>query len=104
MKSKKLSLLIATGMFFASVSTFASAELYGINDGSSSKPTKTRAEVVTELKLAQQNGGLTFGEKYPQIAQPATNRSRDAVRAEAVQAAQDRSDLSRNVNSIYFGG
>lgn len=60
--------------------------------------TKTRADVVAELKLAQQRGEVTSGEQYPaDFAQP-SGKSRAAVRAEL--AAARKAPVDRN-NDLY---
>lgn len=65
--------------------------------------TKTRAEVIAELKQAQAEGLMAFREDtYPVLQQQAgTARSRDEVRSEAIESARNRTSYERD---IYFGG
>jgi hypothetical protein len=91
-------LIAAVSIFAATGSVFA-AEWADFSDF---VPTKTRAEVVAELKQAQADGTLAASQSeiavLPQLAGNA--RSRAEVRAEAIQSVKNHS----NVNDIYFGG
>ena len=64
--------------------------------------TRTRTEVLAELRDAQAQGSTMLSDdRYPIIQQTASGRSRDEVRAEAVAAARERIPDARN---LYFGG
>lgn len=73
-------------------------------DGSQSYPpeapvtgTKTRAEVISELRQAQAAGELQTGDRYEIVTTPATGtRDRADVRAEALSANQNQDQHGRN--------
>lgn len=58
--------------------------------------TKTRAEVIAELKEAQAQGLITHGNNYPIIVQPRST----LTRAEVVSQLKP---TGNNTNSIYTG-
>ena len=92
-------LIAAVSIFAATGSVFA-AEWADFSDFVS---TKTRAEVIAELKQAQADGTLAASQSettvLPQLA--GTPRSRAEVRAEAIQSAKNRSNNAKEIN---FGG
>ncbi|HTN66845.1 MAG TPA: DUF4148 domain-containing protein [Burkholderiaceae bacterium] len=61
-------------------------------------PGKTRAEVMAEVLQAQADGNLVVRDGQYPVLSAGSQRSRDEVRAEARQAAQDRSR-----SNLYFG-
>lgn len=95
-------LVAAVAVFAAAGSVFAADNGVYV-DFSDVVSTRTRAEVVTELKQAQAEGTLAASEhEYPVLAPVAgTARTRAEVRAEAIQAAKNHGS---NVKGIYFGG
>ena len=95
-------LIAAVAVFSAAGSALADG--YGAYvDFSNVVSTKTRAEVVAELKQAQADGTLAANDnEYPVVAPLAGNsRSRAEVRAEAVQSVKNQGADAKNT---YFGG
>ena len=94
--------LIATvAVFAAAGSSFAQqSEFIALDAGF--KPTLTRAEVRQDLALAAGQGAIAQRQHDGQDAVYAANsRSRQEVRAEAIQSAQSR--RAGDVNNLYFG-
>lgn len=92
-------LIAAVAVFAATAPVFAAEWV----DFSNVVSTKTRAEVVTELKQAQANGALAAAQSEYVVFTPAadTARSRAEVRAEAIESARTNRNI---VDDIYFGG
>jgi len=84
MNAKKL--IAAVAVFAATGSAFASEWV----DFSDFRSTKTRAEVVAELKQAQGQGQLAGNSEFVEFKNTAvaSGKSRDEVRREAVAAAR----------------
>lgn len=85
----------ATGSVFAQTAEFVRPDENFVSS-------KTRTEVVAELKLAQSQGlTATRDDNYPANAQAmAAPRTRKDVQTETKQAAKSNSAYT---NSIYFG-
>jgi len=94
--------LIATvALFAATGAAFAQSTEYA-DPAAGFVSTKTRAEVVAEIKQASALG--TLAQRDGQDATVTTTaRSRADARAEAVQSAKSLRQLT-DVNSTYFGG
>ena len=94
--------LIATvALFAATGATFAQSTEYA-DPAAGFVSTKTRAEVIGEVKQAHAYGALAQRDGQD-AAVTTTARSRAEARAEAVQSAQSlRQPI--DVNSTYFGG
>ena len=92
--------LIATVAVFAATTPVFASEYV---DFSKFVSTKTRAEVVAELKQAQADGTLAAARSEYVVSTPVagTPRSRADVRAEAIAAARNHDS---NEKDIYFGG
>lgn len=95
-------LIIAAAVVTASASAFAEVQEFTAPDANFVS-TKTRTEVMVELRQAQTEGFLAFQEDtYPVIQQPdGTARSRAEVRSEAIDSAHNR---NVDVKDLYFGG
>lgn len=93
-------LLIASAAVLATTAPVFAGEYV---DFSNFVSTKTRAEVVAELKQAQADGTLAAANSeyvvFPTMAD--TARSRAEVRAEAIESAKNHGS---DKNDIYFGG
>ena len=100
MNVKKL--LVTVAVFAAAGSSFAQqSEFVALDAGF--KPTLARAEVRQDLALAVGQGAIAQRQHDGQDAVYAANsRSRQEVRAEAIQSAQSR--RAGDVNTLYFGG
>ena len=94
--------LIATvALFAATGAAFAQATEYA-DPAAGFVSTKTRAEVVAEIKQAAALGTLAQRDGQDAVV-TTTARSRAEARAEAVHSAQSlRQPI--DVNSTYFGG
>lgn len=111
MKSNKLSIAIVTGLLFAAVGTSAFADDKTTGEGGTNwqdhiTSSKTRSQVVAELKEARAQGQLlqdhpSFEYAYPRVSGMENGRDRAEVRAEA--AAANMLDRSSQ-DDIYFGG
>lgn len=94
-------LIAVAALVAASTPAFAESPEYPVPD-SGFVSTKTRAEVVMELRQAQDEGLLAFQEdSYPVLQQTGTARSRAEVRSEAIESRFTRAIDPRD---IYFGG
>jgi hypothetical protein len=94
-------LIAAVAVFVSAGSAFAAAGYTPPAEGFVSS--KSRAEVVSELKQARANGELS-GKEYVDSADIRTAtapRSREEVRAEAAQAA--KAHRTAGINDLYFG-
>lgn len=95
MKSNKFSQFITTGVLFAVVSSGAYANDNWIGDQGDNwyeriVSTKTRAQVLAELKEAREQGLIVNGETdYPPLPVAKSTRSRAEVRAEAAKVAKN---------------
>lgn len=63
-------------------------DTYPYVDHSKFVSTKTRAEVIAELKQAQANGELNANTEFVEFKNFASTRNRDDVRKEAIDAAK----------------
>lgn len=109
MKSNKLSIAIVTGLLLAAVGTGAFADDKTTGEGGTNwqdhiTSSKTRAQVVAELKDARAQGQLlkdgSFEYAYPRVVGMGNSRDRAQVRADAATA----NTASRSShNNIYFG-
>lgn len=92
-------LIAAVAVFAAGAPAFAGEYV----DYSNFASTKTRAEVVAELKQAQADGtwAAAKSEYVEFMPMAGTARSRSEVRAEAIESAKNHGS---NVQDIYFGG
>lgn len=111
MKMKKLALVIFAGLSFSAVTTGALADdKWTGNSGSNwlehVQSTKTRAQVMEELKQAQARGEVRVGQDsfYPQqeLQGFRSTRTRAEVQAEAAEAARN-GNIGVN-SSHYLGG
>ncbi len=106
MKSKKAAVAIAVSTLLAAFGSNAFADDKYVGELGSNwqdhiTSTKSRAQVVAELEQARASGMQVGADPfYPQIVATPTARSRTEVRAEAKQAAQNRSSDPGN---LYFG-
>jgi hypothetical protein len=99
MKAKHL--IAAVAVFAAAGSVFAQQTEFVAPDANFVS-TKTRAQVVSELKQARANGELQAKEYVDTNAMMAGEpRSRNEVRAEAAQAVQAHKQAG--INDLYFG-
>lgn len=99
MKVKKLIATVA--VFAAAGSAFAQQSEFIASDAGF-KPTLIRAEVRQDLAVAVGQGAIAQRQHDGQDAVYAANsRSRQEVRAEAIQSAQSR--RAGDVNNLYFG-
>lgn len=95
MKSNKFSQFITTGVLCAVVSAGAYADDIWIGDQGDNwqeriVSTKTRAQVLAELKAAREQGLIVNGEAdYPPLPAAKSTRSRAEVRAEAIEVAHN---------------
>ena len=81
-------LLAALVILSASASAFAQAQEY-VTPNDKFVSTKTRAEVIAELKQAQADGTyITGGEEYPNQFPALARKARD--RNESIESAQSR--------------
>lgn len=97
MNAKKLTAAVI--MFAAAGATFAQTQEFVAPDANFVS-SKSRAEVVAELKQAQANGALAFTEhNYPVIATQAGAQPRAPKQAGAMQSA----GASQINSNIYFG-
>ena len=97
MNAKKLTAAVI--MFAAAGATFAQTQEFVAPDANFVS-SKSRAEVVAELKQAQLNGSLAFTEhNYPVIATQDGVQPRAANQASPMQSA----DASQTKQNIYFG-
>lgn len=94
-------LIAAVAVFASTGSAFAAAGYTPPAEGFVSS--KSRAEVTAELQQARANGELSAKEYVDSadIKIVGTPRSREEVRAEAVQSA--RFHRAAGVNDLYFG-
>ena len=110
MKSNNLSNTIVACVLFGVLGTsaFAADKVYADGDTSwqyDAIVTKTRAQVVNELKESGaairlvQDGSFEYS--YPRIARANNGRSRADVRVEAVNATRAVRDFTTD---LYFGG
>lgn len=114
MKLNKLALIVVTGLSLSGLSATALADDKWLGNSGSNwlehvQSTKTRAQVLEELKQARAQGLVRIGEDptYPQAQIEATERqavkrTRAEVRAEAARAAQ--SGLNGMNSNHYLGG
>lgn len=97
MKSNKFSLSIVTGVVFAIAGSSAFASDKWLGDRGDNwqdhvVSTKTRAQVIAELKEARAQGLIVNGDDphYPRLPVATSTRSRAEVRAEAAGASQNK--------------
>lgn len=94
MKSGKLTIVIAAGALLAVAggSAFASDKWLGDQGQDHIVSTKTRAQVIAELKEAREQGLIVIGDdpNYPRLPAAKSTRSRAEVCAEAMKAAKNR--------------
>jgi hypothetical protein len=97
----KITQLIATAaLLAATVPAIAGNVNYAVAD-KDFVSSKTRAEVVAELKVAQANGTVFRNDTYPQVpVNVVSTRSRADVRAEASKAARAP---NATIGDTYFG-
>jgi len=107
MKSKKMVLVIATAALFTGISTGAFAnDKYNGEMGSNwqdhIQSTKTRAQVIEELKQARAQGMVVGGAEpfRREMPKATSNLSRAEVRAEAAQVVKN---IHVDPSDIYFG-
>ena len=94
-------LIVAAAIFAAAGSSFADTT-GNFTDFTRVQSSKTRAEVVAELKQAKEQGYVASRDGADVVyATAATPRTRADVRAEAVAEAKTQ---KRGTSSIYFGG
>ena len=94
-------LIAAVAVFAAAGSDFAQQTEFAAPDAGF-KSTLTRAEVRQDLAQAASQGAIAQRQHDGQEAvYAASNRSRQEVRAEAIQSAQSR--RAGDVGSLYFG-
>jgi hypothetical protein len=94
-------LIAAVAVFAAAGSAFAQQTEFAAPDAGF-KSTLTRAEVRQDLAQAASQGAIAQRQHDGQEAvYAAGKRSRQEVRAEAIQSAQSR--RAGDVNSLYFG-
>ena len=94
--------LIATVAVFAAAGSAFAQQSEFIASDAGLKPTLTRAEVRQDLAVAVGQGAIAQRQHDGQDAVYAANsRSRQEVRAEAIQSAQSR--RAGDVNNLYFG-
>ena len=99
MNVKKL--IAAVAMFAAAGSAFAQQSEFVAPDAGF-KSTSTRAEVRQDLTQAASQGAVAQRQHDGQdTVYSAGNRSRQEVRADAIQSAQFR--RAGDVNNLYFG-
>lgn len=108
MKSTKLAFGIASLVISIGASTGALADNKWLGNSGSNwqehiQSTKTRAEVIAELKQARDSGLVTVGEDpgYPRQPTFKTGKTRAEVQAEAARASRER---RAGIDSVYFGG
>ncbi|RZI40059.1 DUF4148 domain-containing protein [Herbaspirillum sp. HC18] len=97
MKSYKISSFVVTAVLGAVAGSpaFASDKWLG-NRGDNWEEhivsTKTRAQVIAELNAARSAGLISYGQepRYPDLPVAKSGRSREQVRAEAIDAAKNR--------------
>lgn len=104
MKSNKLAIAIVTGVLFGALGTSAFADDKPAGEGGTNwqdhiVSTKTRAQVVNDLKLSNaqaqllQDGSLEFS--YPRVVATSNGPSR----------ADNTTNLTSGINAdLYFGG
>jgi hypothetical protein len=93
-------LIAAVAVFAATGSAFAAAGYTPPAEGFVS--TKTRAEVIAERNQAFAEGKLVIDEaSYPNVQTASAPRTREEVRAEAIQSAKAHREAG--VNDLYFG-
>lgn len=111
MKMNNTVLVVATCLSLSTLTTGALADDKWIGNSGSNwlehvQSTKTRAEVMEELKQAQARGEVRVGQDsfYPQqeLQRFQSTRTRAEVRAEAEKAARS-GDIGMNSNH-YLGG
>lgn len=106
MKSFKLSIVLAAVSLMAGIQSSAMADDKSFGDGDTNwqehvQSTKTRAEVVAELKQAQQQGLLTISDSdYPGTPDFSGTRSRSEVKNETTQ---DVKQGNRVTGHNYYG-
>lgn len=103
MNAKTLSLVTLAGVLFAGASSAAMANdiwLGEQNPAHAAQAGKTRAQVMAELKDVRPHGWADNGEliSVPSQAKMTATRSRDEVRAEAVESVKISSS---NSNGLY---
>lgn len=101
MNAKKM--MIAAAVFAAAGSAYATTDITGnFEDFTNVPSTKTRAEVIAELKQAKAQGQVASTEWVePSTLATKSTRTREEVRAEAIQYAKTH----HKINPDYdFGG
>jgi len=94
-------LIAAVAVFAAAGSAFAQQTEFVVPDAGF-QSTLTRAEVRQDLAQAASQGAIAQRQHDGQdTVYAASSRSRQDVRAEAIQSAQSR--RAGNVNDLYFG-
>jgi hypothetical protein len=97
MNAKKFTAAVI--MFAAAGVSFAQSREFVAPDANF-ESSKSRAEVIAELKQARTNGSLTFSEyNYPVITGQNRMETPTAKRADAMQSA----GASQTSSDIYFG-
>jgi hypothetical protein len=106
MKTRQFPILVAVSALFAITGSNALANdkwlgNRGDNWEEHIVSTKTRAQVIAELNEARSQGLVGYGEEpgYPKTPIGKSTRSRDEVRAEAIEATKNK---TRNLD--YIGG
>ena len=103
MKSRKLSIAVATGLLFAGLSAGAFADDKWLGESGSNwqehiQSTKTRAEVTAELNQAHAQGLHTMGTEASDLNPPAATSG-----ASAADRTQAGIGANAWTDSIYFG-
>lgn len=101
MKANKFSLMIATGMLLIGTSTGVLANDKG---ASSAKASKSRAEVVAEIKQARVQGQIGNGEMSWYPRQSSISSGSSGTRSSSVAVPTAVSSQNSFDSSLYFGG
>jgi deoxyribose-phosphate aldolase len=97
--------IIAAAIVFAATSTAFAQQTYPYVDFSGFQSTKTRSQVIAQLKEAKAEGLMSYRDgNYPvNVPVAASSLTREKVRADEIEWAKSHPHRQAGVNDVYFG-
>ncbi|MDB5821511.1 MAG: hypothetical protein JWR21_215 [Herminiimonas sp.] len=97
--------VLAAAIAFAATSTALAQQTYPYVDFSGFHSTKTRSQVIEEMKEAKAEGLMSYRDgNYPvSIPMAASGLTHEQVRADEIQWAKSHPHRQAGVKDIYFG-